>query len=48
VFQDKLGLLVSKGNQIGAQTGDDEKKWGGSQQVHKMNSPEQPCNFIQN
>ncbi len=48
MFQDKFGLLVSKGHQIGAQTGDDEEKWGGSQQVHEMNSPEQPCKIIHN
>jgi len=48
VFQYKFGLLVSKGNQIGAQTGDNKEKWGESQQFHKMNPPEQPCNIIHN
>ena len=42
MFQDKLSLLVSKRNQISAQTGDNEEKWRRSQQVHKMNPPEQP------
>ncbi len=42
VFQDKFGFLVSKRNQVSAQCSDDQEEWRGSEEVHKMNSPEQP------
>lgn len=44
VFEDEFGVFVSKWNQVGTQNSNDQEKGRGTQGIHQMNPPVQPCN----